>query len=164
MRTLRFTAQHHRYRGSQESMLYSRPDLSLRSKSVSFLSMWVVMSSWNNFEVKNVNEQTILATVTCSVLLDNVVVEQFRQELMEIVSSELPQNVLVDFTRLSRSSTAVINSMLAAKKKLLASGGDLMMCGLQESIRHNFRILNLEGTVFQIFEDQEEALAQLGIG
>ena len=120
------------------------------------------MKSWNNFELKTIDGRTVLATVTCAVLLDSAVVEEFREELLDIISTESPQNVLVDFTPLTRSSTAVINTMLVAKKQLLAAGGDLLLCGLQESLRHNFRILNLDGTVFQIFDDPQAAMDQLG--
>ena len=121
------------------------------------------MSTWTHFKVTKANDQISVASVTHPVLLDNEAIERFRLELLAIIVEATSDNLLVDFARVTRTSTAVINSLLVAKKKLLGSGGDLFLCGLQDAVRHNFRILNLEGTVFEVFECKELALEELAL-
>ena len=121
------------------------------------------MSTWKHFKVTKANDQISVASVTHPVLLDNGAIDRFRLELLAIIAEATPNKLLVDFARVTRSSTAVINSLLVAKKKLLGTGGDLFLCGLQDAVRHNFRILNLEGTVFEVFDSEELALDDLAL-
>lgn len=119
------------------------------------------MTSWNCFDVVRQDDKLVIAEAQHAVLLDTQDIDRFGIELLGIVSEYEPTTLLVDLTPLARSSTAVINNLLVAKKKLLGYGGDLFLCGLHDALLHNFRILKLEGTVFQIYESKQAAIAGL---
>ena len=119
------------------------------------------MSQWTHFQITTVKDQITVVSATRSVLFDTEAIEQFRLELLAIIAETNPMQLLVDFTQVTRTSTAVINALLMAKKKLLGTGGDLYLCGMQDAVRHNFRILNLEGTVFEVFDSEDLALEEL---
>ena len=104
------------------------------------------------------SDNVLIARPTADNLLDPVAVQQFRLELMAVLAERNPPKLLVSFANVARCATDVINSLLMAKKRMLTEGGEVRICALSENIRHTFRILNLEGTVFQTFETEEEAL------
>ena len=118
------------------------------------------MGEWTKFDVEKL-ETIVVAKVTESELLDTIDIEQFRAELLRIIGEANDDTVVLDFSELSRGSTAVINNLLLAKKQLLGNGGDLFLCNLQDAIRHTLRILNLEGTVFEVFETRDLAIQEL---
>jgi anti-anti-sigma regulatory factor len=92
-------------------------------------------------------------------LFDTLIVTEFEDELLDFVGMHSPQNVLIDFDVVTHCSTAVINGLLRAKKRLVARKGQLALCGMADSIREAYRTLNLDGTVFTIYNHRDEALA-----
>jgi anti-anti-sigma factor len=92
-------------------------------------------------------------------LFDAETIMSLQDELMELVEHEQPQKVIVDFSRVLHCSTAVMNGLLRAKKRIKANGGELRLCGMIEPIRDAYRMLNLDGTVFQIHDSPDEARA-----
>lgn len=96
-------------------------------------------------------------------LLDILAVQEMSEELMEIVGSRKRRKLLVSFAEVGRCSTDVINALLLAKKRLLSEGGELRLCEMSESIRHTYRILNLDGTVFRIYESVDEGLDEFAL-
>ncbi len=103
------------------------------------------------------NDDVVIANILGNSLLDSAVIQELAAELMAVVADR-PTKLVVRFAEVSRCSTEVINVLLQAKKRLLTDGGDLHICEMTEGIRHTFRILNLDGTVFAIFETQEDAI------
>lgn len=90
-------------------------------------------------------------------LYDTLVISELEDELLELLDREQPDRVIVDFTAVTHCSTAVINGLLRAKKRLLSHGGRLRLCGMRPAIRDAYRILNLDGTVFHIDENLDES-------
>jgi len=93
-----------------------------------------------------------------SKLADALVVSELQEEMLELIETENPTNVLVSFTGVNQCSTAVINGLLRAKKRIMADGGQLKLCGMNDMIREAYRMLNLDGTVFKIYENADDAL------
>ncbi len=77
---------------------------------------------------------------------------------MEAITSRGRRKLLVSFSEVGRCSTDVINGLLLAKKRLLAEGGELKLCEMSPNIRHTYQLLNLDGTVFRIYDTVDDAL------
>ena len=92
-------------------------------------------------------------------LFDTATIAQLQEDLLDLVEREQPQRAVVDFSRVSHCSTAVINGLLRAKKRLQANGGQLKLSGMIDPIRDSYRMLNLDGTVFQLYNTLEDAIA-----
>lgn len=91
-------------------------------------------------------------------LFDTTIVTQLQDELLRLVETERPSKAIVDFGRVVHCSTAVINGLLRAKKRVISNGGQLMLCGMTEGIRDAYKMLNLDGTVFQIHDTLDHAV------
>ena len=118
------------------------------------------MHDYRRFRIAESNDVTILQLVDPR-LFDTVVVSELEDELLSLVELRSPRKVLVDFCDVGHCSTSVINGLLRVKKRLVSRNGRLALCGMTESIRDAYRMLNLDGTVFTIFATREEALAAM---
>lgn len=92
-------------------------------------------------------------------LFDTAVITEWQDELLRLVDTERPAKMVVDFSKVVHCSTAVINGLLRAKKRIVKADGQLKLCGMADSIRDSYRLLNLDGTVFRIYETMDEAIA-----
>ena len=91
-------------------------------------------------------------------LFDTTTVTKLQDELLRLVDAERPSKAIVDFGRVVHCSTAVINGLLRAKKRVMADGGQLKLCGMTAGIRDAYKMLNLDGTVFQIHDTLDSAV------
>ena len=92
-------------------------------------------------------------------LFDTAVITEWQNEILRLVDTERPAKMVVDFSKVVHCSTAVINGLLLARKRIVKAGGQLKLCGMVDSIRDSYRLLNLDGTVFLIYETIDEAIA-----
>lgn len=115
------------------------------------------MHSYQHFRVEPKGYVTVLELLNPR-LADALLVTELQDELLDLIESQHPTHLLIDFRHVVQCSTAVINGLLRTKKRLLVDGGQLKLCGMNPSIREAYRMLNLDGTVFQIYETADDAL------
>jgi anti-anti-sigma factor len=116
------------------------------------------MSDYEHFRIRNVDDVLIIELVDPK-LFDVSIVMAWQEELLRLVDRELPTRAIIDFSRVEHCSTSVINGLLSAKKRISRNGGVLKLCGMIETIRDAYRMLNLDGTVFQIYDTVDDALS-----
>ncbi len=116
------------------------------------------MADFHHLSVQSVDGVTVVQVLTPK-LSDSLTVSEFQDELLEVIESELPTKVVISFKGVLHCSTAIINGLLRAKKRLLAHEGSLRLCGMDEVVRDAYRMLHLDGTVFDIDDKLEESLA-----
>jgi anti-sigma B factor antagonist len=68
------------------------------------------------------------------------------------------QKVLINFAALEYISSAGLRVLLATAKKLKASGGDLKICSLNDTVQEVFDISGFS-SILTVSKDQDEALA-----
>jgi anti-anti-sigma regulatory factor len=115
------------------------------------------MSHYRHFRVEPKGYVTVLELLDPR-LADALVVTELQDELLDLIESQNPTHLLIDFRNVAQCSTAVINGLLRSKKRLLADGGELKLCGMRPLIREAYQMLNLDGTVFQIYDTVDDAL------
>ena len=111
----------------------------------------------------DVLEDVLFVRIVGEVLLDPLAVREMSDELMEAITRHEQRRLLVSFSEVARCSTDVINALLLAKKRLLAEGGELKLCEMAPNIRHTYQMLNLDGTVFRIYETVDDALVAFAL-
>ena len=84
---------------------------------------------------------------------------ELSEELAEFIEQERPRKLLVDFSRVQYCSTAVMNTLLVAQRRLQSEGGCMKVYGMNDSVREAFRRLNLDRTAFDIYATQAAAMA-----
>ena len=91
-------------------------------------------------------------------LYEMILITELHDELLKYVEHYQPRKLLVDFTAVKRCSSAVINSMLLARKRMMGYGAVVRLCNMHPQVREAFRVLRLDGTLFDIYESLPEAL------
>ena len=116
------------------------------------------MPDHKHFKVQQNNGITTVELVDQR-LFDTLIISELQDELIEFLEAEEPRNVLVDFGSVTYCTSSVINGVLRAKKRIIGTGGQLKLCNMNPQIREAYRVLNLDGTVFDIYDTVEEAIA-----
>jgi len=116
-----------------------------------------VFQEWTYFRVERRGDVTVV-TPTVSDLFGLAINSELRKELLRFVQGEKPEKVVVDFHNVQRFLTDWISTLLSLKKRLVVSVGQVKLCSMQPMHREIFRLCNLDGTVFQILEDVNEAV------
>ncbi len=79
------------------------------------------------------------------------------QEKLDELAEDGVQRILIDFGALDYISSAGLRVLLILAKKLRGSGGNLRLCGLNETVNEVFEISGFN-TIFSVFPTEEEAL------
>ena len=116
------------------------------------------MAAQKHFSVEQHDDITVVQ-LTDLELLDRLVTHEMQEELVQFAESEKPSKLIVNFAQVRRCSTEVINAMLRTRKRIASEGGEMRLAGMQTTIRDVFRMLNLEGNVFDIFDTLDDAKA-----
>ena len=115
------------------------------------------MADYKRFDVTVTDGVTVICPVDKE-LSDLVLQDELHEELLGFLANEQPQKLVINFGRVEYCTTGIINSLLSVKKRVMAAGGQFNMCCLTQHVHDAFRALNLEGTVFQVFETEEKAV------
>lgn len=118
------------------------------------------MPDFQHFSVRVVDDVTVVQVLSPK-LSDSLTVSEFQDELLELIESDSPQHMVISFNGVLHCSTAVINGLLRAKKRLIAEDASLRLCGMSEVIRDAYRMLHLDGSVFDIDDTLEDSLAAI---
>jgi len=90
--------------------------------------------------------------------LDGLQLGALNDELTQVVEQEQPSHMIVGFKEVHLCTTTVVNSLLTVHRMLKDKDGQLRLCNMSENVRASFKILNLDGTVFNIFDTEADAL------
>jgi len=114
------------------------------------------MSDNSHFEVRIEDGITILD------LLDDRVSDlsppDFGACLFKIIATR-PERLIINFSKVRFAGSGTIGILVEAAKKLSQHGGMLKFCCMDENVRETFRLLGLEGRIFEIFNQEQEAIA-----
>jgi anti-anti-sigma factor len=103
-------------------------------------------------------ERAVIISVTGR--MDAATAPQFDKRL-ETLMAEGATRIVIDFHGLEYISSAGLQTILATAKKLEHIAGDILLIRLSGAVKEVFEISGFD-TIFQIFDDQEAALASLG--
>ena len=88
----------------------------------------------------------------------SLVAGRLGEDLSYIVDLHRPKKVVMDFVSITYCPSSMINDVLRMQQ-MMPVGSQLKCCGMNEWTREKFRVLNLEGTVVEICDAEQEALA-----
>jgi anti-anti-sigma factor len=94
-------------------------------------------------------------------VLSSEAIANTKRELFELLNATKPERVVVNFASVQHCSSAAVSVLVQLQSKLKSSGTKLYLCGMRESIREVFRVLNLDGSVFEIRDTVTIALHSL---
>lgn len=115
------------------------------------------MLSYKHFDARTEDDVIVLRLANPD-RYDTVDYGDQQAELQRFAEEQKPRVVVVDFGNVTYCSTAVINSLMQLRKRLTEYGGELRLSGLSPEVREAFGHLRLDGTIFQIYETESEAV------
>lgn len=115
------------------------------------------MAREKRFEVEVDGDVTIVR-LNDPKLQEMMLITELHDEFLAFLEQQQPRRLLVDFAQVTQCSSAVINSMLLARKRLAAHGGVMRLCTMHKQVREAFRVLRLDGTLFEIYDTLPQAL------
>lgn len=115
------------------------------------------MSAYSHFDVCRQNDVNIVR-FRCAHLHDYLLLNELHDELVEFVEREKPHHLLFDLGKVEFCSTSLINTLLIARKILMIRAGIVKLADPRPSVEENFRTLNLEGSIFDIYPTVDAAL------
>jgi anti-anti-sigma regulatory factor len=115
------------------------------------------MSNYRFFTVE-ASDDTVVARAVDPYLQGPMLAELIKLELMQIIESAPGKNLVIDFQDVKLVSSSVISSLLGIKRHVTAAKCSMKLCSMTVSLRHVFKTLNMDGTVFEICDTIDEAL------
>ncbi|MFT5525353.1 MAG: hypothetical protein ACI9HK_003321 [Pirellulaceae bacterium] len=81
----------------------------------------------------------------------------FIDSLIQLIDAEAPEKLLLNFDYAEWSSTPMISGLLEVKERTMGTT-KMKMCGVSADAEHVCRFLNLNSTVFEIYDTADEAI------
>lgn len=119
------------------------------------------MFDYRCLEVRTSGETTVVA-IKQRDLAELDYQEQLREELMSLVESASPQHLIVSLKDVEMIGSNAIGTLIDTRKKVQDNGGQTSLCDLQSTVRMSFQVLNLDGTLFHIYDTESDALKTPG--
>ncbi len=85
--------------------------------------------------------------------------EDLSDPLVEVASNSDSRKVLVNFSAVKLVSSDAIGAFIRLRKEVKGDGGEIKLFGMNSNVHLSFRLLNLDGTMFEILETEPEAIA-----
>jgi len=97
---------------------------------------------------------TVVKVVRPSGILDSTKASQFRQEIANLVESNV-DIVLIDFSDVTFMDSSGLGALVLALKTVRAAGRKLYICSVNEQIKMLFELTSMD-RVFEIYPSREE--------
>jgi anti-anti-sigma factor len=115
------------------------------------------MPLYQHFQIERHGEVTELC-LEDEQLSDSETYQELSRELAAFIEIEQPAKLLISFRSVSHCTSVAVNSLLNILKLMEQYSGQLRLCDMSEDVRETYRLLNLDGTLFEIHESRDEAL------
>ena len=92
-------------------------------------------------------------------ILDDDNIKQLGQQLFRMVDEDHCYNILLNFSNVDFLSSAALGKLITLEKKIRSHGGKLLLSNLRSEIYDTVFALTLLNRVFDIKEDEAQALA-----
>lgn len=92
---------------------------------------------------------------------DRAQIHEFADELLEFIGEEQPRRLQLNFEHVKFFSSECISVIIRAQRRITEQHGRMNLCGMSKDLRKMFKICNLDGTVFKIFNSCRDATTEL---
>ena len=111
--------------------------------------------------IEQVKDVTVV-TFSDTTVVEGQHIEQIRRELAELVEKKNRSKLVLDMARVSHLSSTALGMLIPLADKTRELKGDLVLLGVQPSIRKVFKITKLEKK-FKFKATEAEALKVFGV-
>ncbi|HVU86087.1 MAG TPA: STAS domain-containing protein [Pirellulales bacterium] len=115
------------------------------------------MADPKTFQVKQLGPVTLIHPREQEIVGRNVI-NDLADELVEFAQKQKPTSVVVSLAGVSRYSSEAIGGLIRLERRIRSLGGRVKLC-MNDELRELFRVTRLDGTLFEIFESESDAVA-----
>ncbi len=102
-----------------------------------------------------------VATFKAVSIVDEDGIAALSEQTKKFVAENNPTVVIFDFGEVKFFSSRVLGLLLDVRSKLEASGGEVVISGINPQLHRIFKITNLD-KIFKFFPDRESAVEAMG--
>ncbi len=102
----------------------------------------------------------IIATLLDEIILDGTAIKELEESLIPLVENSSEKNLIMDFSRVERLTSAILGLLLRISRRTNESGGTLKLCGVDKRLFRIFKVTKLD-KIFDFYKDIEEAIESL---
>ena len=117
------------------------------------------MSDEIPFQIQCQDDVTIIQVSETISERDRITI--FSNELYRFVSEEKPPKVQVSFEQVKFFGSETLTALIRAHRRVREYGGQMVLCGMADDVRRVFKLCNLDGPVFQIYDSCQEAIESM---
>lgn len=81
-----------------------------------------------------------------------------QEDLISYIDREKPPKLVINFKNVGHISSEFLNAMLQFRDHVLGQGGELKLSHLNETVQLPFRMTNLAGRLFSIYDTTPQAI------
>ncbi|MEM8671061.1 MAG: STAS domain-containing protein [Planctomycetota bacterium] len=85
----------------------------------------------------------------------------FSDELIKFVTDEKPLKLQVNFEYVKFFGSETLTALIRTQRRVHEYGGRMNLCGMTDDLRRIFKLCNLDGPVFHIYNSCRDAMAAL---
>lgn len=115
------------------------------------------MATPRRIKVNESGEVTIV-TFNDSKIIDEVEIQEFGQELYDLVERENRKKIILNFSNVEFLSSAALGKLIGFEKRVKQRGAELVLSNIRPEIYEVFAITKLT-KLFLIKDDEADALA-----
>ena len=108
----------------------------------------------------NQSGQVTVVTFNDSKIIDEVEIQEFGQELYDLVEREGRKKIVLNFGNVEFLSSAALGKLIGFDKRVKTNGAELMLSNIRPEIYEVFAITKLT-KLFDIKDDEADALAAI---
>ncbi len=114
-------------------------------------------SDYKTFKIKQLGPVTLVQPVEPEIVARNLI-NDLSDDLLELVKSQKPKHLVLSLKRVTRYSSEAIGGMIRVVRRVKDYGGQMKLC-MNEDFRDLFKVTHLDGTLFDIYDTESEAVA-----
>ncbi len=115
------------------------------------------MADKKTFEVQQLGPVALIHPCEQEIIGRNVI-NDLADDLVAYAQKEKPTNLVVSLNRVSRYSSEAIGGLIRLERRIRSQGGRVKLC-MNAELRELFRVTRLDGTLFEIYESESDAVA-----
>ena len=117
------------------------------------------MDQYECIELDTVEDVSVVKFVD-ERMIDAARIEQLGSELVDAVSGDDKDRVVINFENVGFFSSAAVSKLLVAEKRIRSQGGQLRLSNLRPEVRDVFSMTKLD-SLFRIEQEQDDAIKTL---
>ena len=112
---------------------------------------------FTTFQIKQLGPVTLVQPVEAEIVSRNLI-NDLSDDLLELVNTQKPKHLVLSLKRVTRYSSEAIGGLIRVVRRVKTYGGQMKLC-MNEDFRDLFKVTHLDGTLFDIYDTESEAVA-----